>query len=396
MGKWSLRALSAILAGTLFGTGALALDLDGPCWKEEIQDTKMAIFEPDRYAWELFKELNHPARLWSKCPDPTKALGDDGPVVWETWRNIAPENARTIFPARAGSPGPWRTPTEEKFEVASLFESTSKSVVRTLSDLVVTVKESRPPPGAARISHAAWRQRHLSLVKKKTIEDRTGSEIRLNRASYLHIRDNELYNRDVLAKRAALGDAGSLNLPPETKEIKVRWMEIKEEDKPRYHWVEFEDEEGNRQIWGLTALHISTKDLPNWFWATWEHVDTIPLWETTTVDAWACPDKPVGCDTVPEEIKGTKWENYIMRGTQVNFVDVRGHDTLLTNAQIEDGIQDVSSCITCHAEAAMEPDGTYRTHSAAYLGVPKAKVLENLMLMDFMFVFDRASSPSDE
>lgn len=356
----------------------------------------MAIFEPDRYAWELFKELSHPARLWSKCPDPTKKLGDDGPVVWETWRNIAPANEHTIFPAKGANPGPWRTPVDDSFLVADLFKSSPNSVIRSLTDLVVTVKESRAPLTDEDRSASAWRKVHLSLVQKGAIEDRTGSEIRLNRASYLHIRDNELYNRDVLARRALLGDAGSLNLPADTKEIKVRWMEITEENKPRYHWVEFEDDKGNRQIWGLTALHISTKDLPNWFWATWEHVDTKPLWETITVDAYACPDKPVGCDTVPDEIKGTKWENYIMRGTQVNYVDKRGHDTLLTNAQIEDGIQMISSCITCHAEAAMTAKGEYQPQSDAYLGVPKADRLDNLMLMDFMFVFDRASSPTDE
>lgn len=85
-----------------------------------------------------------------------------------------------------------------------------------------------------------------------------------------------------------------------------------------------------------------------------------------------------------------------MRGTQVNYVDKLGHDTLLTNAQIEDGIQNVSSCITCHAEAALTAEGKYQPQLDAYLGVPRADRLDNLMMMDFMFVFDRASSPSDE
>lgn len=396
MGKWSFQFIAAMLVSLTGIASAHAVDLDGPCWKAELQDTQMALFEPDRYAWELFKELNHPARLWSKCPDPKKKLGDEGPVLWETWRNIAPENERSIFLPGGADPGPWRKPIDDKFTVASLFESTSEPIIRTLTDLVVPVNLSRPRQNKTLMSHKDWRQNHRFLVTKEAIEDRSGSEIRLNRASYLHIRENQLYNHDVLTARAARGDAGSLNLPADTKEIKVRWMEITPEDKPRYHWVEFEDENGSRQIWGLTALHISTKDLPNWYWATWEHVDTKPLWETTTVDAWACPENPQGCDTVPDEIKGTKWEFMRMRGTQVNFVDVRGHPTLLTNAQIEDGIQDRSSCITCHAEAAMTPKGVYQPQSDAYLGVPKADRLDNLMMMDFMFVFDRASSPSDE
>ena len=32
------------------------------------------------------------------------------------------------------------------------------------------------------------------------------------------------------------------------------------------------DSSGVTRLFGLTALHITTKDLPNWFWATFESV----------------------------------------------------------------------------------------------------------------------------
>lgn len=398
MGKWSIQiklAVTLALVSLAGARGAHAIDLDGPCWKAEVQDTQMALFEPDRYAWELFKELNHPARLWSKCPDPQKKLGDDGPVLWETWRNIAPEAERSVFLPRAAHPGPWRTPTEDKFQIASLFASTQNSLTRSHSDLIAPVKQRRSGKLEDLFSHTKWKKLHNAVVKTNASEDREGTEVRVNREAYLHIVEKELYNRDVLEARAALGSSGSLDLPPGTKEIKARWMEIEEEDKPRYHWVEFEDEEGDRQTWGLTALHISTKDLPNWFWATWEHVDTNDKWVNPSVDAWACPDNPIDCGKAPDEFKGTKWENYELRGTQVNFVDSLGKDTLLANAQIEAGVEKVSSCITCHAEAAMKANGDHRVHSDPYLGIPKADKLDGLMQTDFMFAFERASSPGD-
>lgn len=396
MRSWSFRAILIVAVGSFWSASAVALDLDDPCRTSEIQDTKTALFEPDRYAWDLFRELNHPARLWSKCPDPAKNFGDDGPVVWETWRNIATDAERSVFLPRAGHPGPWRTPSPDKFEVASLFEGTSQPVVRTLADLIAPVIQRRSSRNRVKFSHALWRQRHNAVVAKNANEDREGTEVRINREAYLHIRDNELYNRDVLTALAAKGSAASLDLPPETKEIKARWLEIEEQDKPRFHWVEFENEDGTRQTWGLTALHISTKDLPNWFWTTFEHVDTSEDWVNDSIDAYSCPDNPINCDAVPDEIKGTKWENYRLRGTQVNFVDSLGKDTLLANAQIEVNVERQSSCITCHAEAAMEPDGNHRIPSDAYLGVPRADKLDNLMQMDFMFAFERASSPSDE
>lgn len=396
MGRGLVRIIFAITIGSAWSASASANSLDEACGTPEIQDTKTALFEPDRYAWDLFRALNHPARLWSKCPDPAKEFGDDGPVVWETWRNIAPEAERSVFLPRAGHPGPWRTPSPDKFEVASLFEGTKQSTVRTLADLVAPVKQRRTGSRRITFSLSKWQQLHNQAVAKNANEDREGTEIRINRTAYLHIRDNELYNRDVLTALAAQGKAASLDLPPETKEIKARWLEIEEADKPRFHWVEFENENGTRQTWGLTALHISTKDLPNWFWATFEHIDTSEDWVNDSVDAWSCPDNPVNCSAVPDEIKGTKWENYRLRGTQVNFIDSFGNDTRLANAQIEVNVERQSSCITCHAEAAIEPDGTHRVPSSAYLGVPKASEIDNLMQLDFMFAFERASSPSDE
>jgi hypothetical protein len=388
--------LSFVLGAVFSGGAALAegpLGPDTPCTTREIQDTQMALFEPDRYAWELFKELNAPASLWAKCPNRKKPLGAPGPVVWETWRNIAPAASRSVFPPRATHPGPWRKYAPDKFEIASISGLTSTPIVRSLSDLIAPIKVRRNTRNKFDLSKV--RQLEKFAVSTNANIDRAGTEIRMNREAYLFVRDNELYNRDVLTKIARSGTIKNLDLPAAAKEIKAQWQEIKEEDKPNFHWVTFENEDGTLQTWGLTALHITTKDTPNWFWATFEHITTSQDWINPNVDAYACPDSPLNCDTVPREIKGTKWENYRLRGTQISFVDSRGEPTRLANGQIEAGIQEKSSCITCHAEAAMDAEGEHRIPSSPYLGIPKTDKLEGLMQLDFMFAFERASSPSD-
>jgi hypothetical protein len=69
---------------------------------------------------------------------------------------------------------------------------------------------------------------------------------------------------------------------------------------------------------------------------------------------------------VPQALRGTVWENYVLRGTQVDYVDAIGNPTLLGNTQLEGGEQASSSCIGCHARATIgermpsgTPDGLY-------------------------------------
>ena len=52
------------------------------------QDPSLQILNnPDAFAWTVFVEISHPADLTKGrgVPDPTKAIGADGPVVWQTW-----------------------------------------------------------------------------------------------------------------------------------------------------------------------------------------------------------------------------------------------------------------------------------------------------------------------
>lgn len=55
---------------------------------------------------------------------------------------------------------------------------------------------------------------------------------------------------------------------------------------------------------------------------------------------------------------GTKWANYRLRGTQVDFINSIGRPVILSNSQIERGFLR-SSCIRCHADATVNKEGRY-------------------------------------
>ena len=76
---------------------------------------------------------------------------------------------------------------------------------------------------------------------------------------------------------------------------------------------------------GLVGLHIITKDIPNWFWTTFEHVDN-PQANIGNLDRHSPPGQGY-----PPEVEGTVWRFYRLRGMQVDFVTSVGRPTILGN-----------------------------------------------------------------
>lgn len=157
----------------------------------------------------------------------------------------------------------------------------------------------------------------------------------------------------------------------------------------------------------LVAFHISSKDIPNWVWTTFEHINLPGRCDITGCNdayGYASGDekRPAGTSanyvkpnqrsdrlnadsTVfdsgktypPEKIRpewnellvklsigsggstsqvepdseDKAWRNYRLKGSQVEFVNSIGQSTLLGNSVTEAGFMDGSSCISCHARA---------------------------------------------
>ncbi|WP_065187536.1 hypothetical protein [Shewanella woodyi] len=339
-------------------------------WKEP-QDTKMAMNNPDLYAWRLFIAMNWPGNRDNCRADQDKEFGEQGYSTWQLWREVE----QTFLP-NAQEPKSWR------------------EACRTATDAELFDRPTDP--------------RYTTLADEDT---------RLNRAAYNHVRKNKLYSRDEQERLVAEG-VKSLVFPLKAKEAKANWVRIDEADKPRYHWVETESE-GVTEIWGLAGLHIMTRDMPKWHWSTFEHVDNETRWpsvypeafrgwdEIPSSDSAACPADNLACNEVPEGlgIEGTRWENYRLRGSQIDWVDNRGKPTILPNSKIEgDFDQGSMSCMTCHALAVkgesndghfpigLNPGVNEEGLPMGYVGVPSPELFldENgeevtYMELDFMW-----------
>jgi hypothetical protein len=368
-----IRFCVGLVALLLALTAAQAAD---DAWVEP-QDPAQAINDPDRYAWRLFIALNWPADVPNKKPDSKKKFGDagPGPVTWETWRNARNEAVDTAFPLDGSDPGDWLSKDTPPSKPASAFDSAP------LQELLINPNSLKPKFDEA-------------------IQDQ-GNETRLNEAAYNFVRENKLYNLDDQVKLFS-GGKTTIVFPLPAKEIKAQWRKIEAKDKERYHWVEFIGEEGETALFGLTALHITTKDVPNWFWGTFEHIDNklseknggkkdAVGWLTRSRDTFACPTPPHDCELAPTGIglQGTKWQNYRLRGTQLDFTTSLGKPTILANSQPEARFQDSSSCITCHARSTIGSksrlaifkcridDGTPRGTPVGDIGTPNPSWFED-------------------
>jgi hypothetical protein len=303
------------------------------------EDAALARANPDEYAWTLFLALSRQARPDARGeadplhPDAT-TYDDDRPVVWETWAlnsggrmPDAPHlksAASETFPPGGVVPKPW--------EALGQAEPEGKSIEPILFSEIID------PKGSAHNTHG----------------EHDGNEVRINRPGYAYIVGEGLYDLELLRAQAKAKHAPTF--PPGTQVVKAMWVRIKEEDKPRYHWRTALSTTGEKEVWGLTGLHLMTKDLPTWFWADFEHEDfekgaLAPSVDVSTRGAAAAHGK----DGVRAGYEQTKWAHYRLRGSQIDYVDAKGKPTVVANTQLERTFQTTSSCISCHVRAANDP-----------------------------------------
>jgi hypothetical protein len=180
----------------------------------------------------------------------------------------------------------------------------------------------------------------------------------LNGAAFQFIRAQELYNVEGQLRATAHGRR--VSFPYGAKEIKAKWRPIDEAERSRYHTLRVTFADGSQRLYGLSALHIASKDLPTWFWATFEHVDNPSLpdgegWQLPSRDAFACRGEASDCNRAPRGVgfEGTIWQYYRLRGTMTRFADSGGASVRLANSELETGFQTTASCMTCHARASI-------------------------------------------
>ena len=299
-----------------------------------------ALDNPSKHAWDLFVTLNHPAKGKTVArgePDCSKPIGTPGTTaVWETFRNAASE----VYLSNGAEPPDWQDaslPDEEPGTVPPKAVDASGQEIRSFHGI------AQVPEG----KHHMLRGIHPQFSPDGIFNNKGGfGETRLNKTTYDFIRDQCLFSvegQQRYAKAVVDSKKSPISFPVESIEVKAAWLDFEKEKIPQDKWNTYYTADYNHKKYGLVALHILTKDVPNWFWASFHHKDSPGnLYEVK--------------DTYgqPKILAGTVWENYRLGGTQTDFVNPTGTATKLSDYYVEFGFQR-SSCITCHATATISP-----------------------------------------
>lgn len=200
-----------------------------------------------------------------------------------------------------------------------------------------------------------------------------------NREAFDYIVKNKLWYQQGMAKFSS----GEIQFPIQGIEFKTKWMIIDPTNSPTYDRDRYFTMEKGGITYGLVGIHFSTKHLPNWLWATFEHVDNPGrcdyigcfdffgfTCDNKTNDVCkgknvVLPKEPLNQSyTEPSQINDDlqKWikeltldprlKNYRLKGIQIDYTDSYGRPIILGNSTIETGFAAGSSCMSCHVRAS--------------------------------------------
>ncbi len=366
--------LSFLLFGAMQFCAHLAFAQMQPIRSEAMDD-------PNKHAWDLFVALNWPAKNPQTdkvrgVPDPSKPFGAPGTTtVWETWREATPE----VFTLDGSRP-------PNDFNDLSLIDKFPNAKVPEPA-------HSQDVEAAVEKRAAAANGPHILFNPDDGIAA-VGSggfgETRMNKATYDFVLKNGLYSRDgqIAYAQAFIGRTKpALVFPPDSIEVKAAWIKLSPEQIAKGEDRNFYVATYNKEKYGLATLHITTKDMPNWFWSTFHH-------QSITGSGFENGDN----SKKPAVVKGTVWDNYVLGGVQTDFITPFGDPTLLSDAYIEQDFRR-SSCITCHARASRGLDGKGLSGATPSIGIPNPQEFEDVsgnlsrLPLDFLFSLQVRARP---
>jgi hypothetical protein len=300
-------------------------------------DPNPSMNNPDKGSWELFALV-------------TKPVPTANSVVFETWA----ANEDTFQP-------------NPKFPGADMPPSCGPQLVATLITPVASPKILNVPALEALAPAVPGLQPH---VVPGGTEDQPSEEVRRNETTFNFIFCNKFYTKAGL--RAAFVSAQPISFPIDSIEVKANWKPAGNRSPSEYYINTASD--GKR--YALVSMHMISKKVPNWTWATFEQKDNLGRCDylgchdhfgatVQDVDPHAAPggryDPCVKTDAVKKLFADAGlpalWQNYCLKGSQVEFTTATGVPTRLGNSVTEDGFVETSSCMTCHSRSAVNAAG---------------------------------------
>jgi len=315
--------------------------------RPNVNTANLAANCPDLFAWSKFIEVNAPAP------------NAKGKVLWETWATDPNTFPATPNPTLCGMPNP--PPGTCPMWPAAADPHVMMPAAKRADD---DNDPSTPPP-------------HMVMAPSPTkgvppdLGAIAGETIRRNRVTFDYIVSHGLWYQEGLKQR--FNENFTIELPLASIEVKLNWLPMSNVADPSRYFTVLDDK---NVLQGLVAMHVTTKDLPNWYWATFEHVDN-----PGRCDFIGCRDsfgaspsfrpprgelkRPYPAETLSPALLAMMkaanlnpvFQNYRLKGSQTDFTDSRGEATLVGNSVTEYGFVPTASCITCHSRAGTDWNG---------------------------------------
>jgi len=308
----------------------LAFPLCALCFLAAAQTSdNPAMNAPDELAWKLFLQVN--------------AGAGGSNALFETWASDTDTfRAAPEFPL---SPSPMRL---------------------------------RPPVVVTQGRIAGQRNgRFMPLIPPDSI---SREESRRNKETFDFIVANNLYK--VSGLKAAFGK--EISFPIGAIEVKANWRPVGDIPEFTLNRVSLADVPkvfhvntgADGKAYALVSMHIISKLVPNWTWATFENamnprrcdilgcIDRFgAVTSVVAPNAQAAKGYPdcTKSSALSAMISSAAWDpafaNYCLKGTQTDFLDNTGLANRLGNSITEGPFVGRSSCLTCHSRAAWDKNG---------------------------------------
>lgn len=325
-------------------------------------------------AWSLFLQAMAPAdRSFERAGLSAPHVRDQQLLTFETWTEQCqlssemagcPSAASVAAAAKAAGNGKLR------LLHGSIFSQSKKIAGTDCSAMTTTPIEGYSPPSNL--------TRNAVYCEEVFVSPAEASFVKRNLTT--------------LVAQQTYGSArnGTINFPGtgtndprldlDSLEVKVDWVPVTSYSNPTFVCPDptnsLYTETINGACYALAAIHITSKVMPNWLWATFEPNSSVtnpnrcdPKLYGACLDVWGTTSgQPYGKGQTAQQSSELRqamaearlnpaFNNYFLTGVQTQFVDDHGNPILLGNSFIEfnQGVPPgKSSCITCHQYASFD------------------------------------------
>lgn len=391
----------------------------------------------DNLAWDTFIALNWPVPdpiVERGVPDPQNVVGGfvtsggegtgpktmpSGPTVWETFKDT-----NDIYLPSGTRPTSFDTPESIPLPCQQLAASSQTAGKRTLmltSKFGELVRSDRQADGNR-------------LVDQNSMN--VWYEVKLNRVYYDYVVSNGFYNsNNQKGKTISFPSSSNSSRQAATIKVKAAWKVMgllgskQPDDLTKFYTTDAlvldpVTNKCSKQLLGLVGLHIvmKTATLPQWLWATFEHIDNAPDQATgpapnkkynffssscagcplnkppsgtsmfptqvvrvVPVDSVAAPDNTLFWAALKTLRPDNVWTNYQLVnaqwGASATPIGVPNQPKYLANTTLETYLQqpqDPNGCINCHGMFAGKTDLDFQLTHAYPRSAAKQNAIRNI------------------